>query len=101
MLIRKAAEDDYGEILKLNQKDVEMLSHLDRNMLLKMDELSELFDVVEMDGKIVAFVIAFSDGCEYWSDNYKWFDEKYSNFIYIDRIVIDENYRKCGLAAKL
>lgn len=100
-MIRKAQKEDYPEILKLNQNDVEMLSPLDDDLLSKMDELSEIFHVIEQDMGIVAFILAFADGCDYWSDNYKWFSDNYANFIYIDRIVIDENYRKQGFAKKL
>ena len=100
-MIRNAQKKDYPEILKLNQKDVEMLSPLDDNILSKMDELSEIFQVIEQDNKVVAFILAFKDGCDYWSDNYRWFLDNYTNFIYIDRIVIDENYRREGLACKL
>lgn len=100
-MIRNASKKDYGEILRLNQKDVEMLSPLDENLLCEMDELSEVFNVIEMEGKVVAFIMAFKEGCEYWSDNYRWFEDNYNNFIYIDRIVIDENFRKQGLAQKL
>lgn len=85
----------------MNQKDVEMLSELDRTMLEKMDEMSEIFNVFEIESKAAAFILAFKDGCEYWSDNYRYFDENYSNFIYIDRIVIDESLRKQGIARKL
>lgn len=92
---------DFIEILKLNQKDVEMLSPLDENLLGKMDEISEIFNVIEIDNKVVAFILAFRNGCEYWSDNYNWFNNHYTNFIYIDRIVIDENYRKQGIGQKL
>ena len=100
-MIRKAQKKDYAEILKLNQNDVEMLSPLDDDTLSKMDELSEIFQVIEQDNKVVAFILAFKDGCDYWSDNYRWFLDNYTNFIYIDRIVIDENYRKRGLAKDL
>ena len=100
-MIRKALKKDYPEILKLNHNDVEMLSPLDGNLISKMDELSEIFQVIEQDGKVVAFILAFKDGCDYWSDNYGWFLDNYANFIYIDRIVIDENYRMQGLAQKL
>lgn len=100
-MIRKALKKDYIEILKLNQNDVEMLSPLDDDLLSKMDGLSEIFQVIEQDGKVVGFILAFKDGCEYWSDNYQWFLSNYSNFIYVDRIVINENYRKRGLAQEL
>lgn len=101
MMIRNAQKSDFPEILNLNQKDVEMLSPLDEDLLCKMDDLSEIFWVIEMDNETVAFILAFRDGCEYWSDNYKWFLDNYTNFIYIDRIVIDEGYRKRGLAQNL
>ena len=57
--------------------------------------------VEQQDNKVVAFILAFRDGCDYWSDNYRWFLDNYTNFIYIDRIVIDESYRKRGLAKDL
>lgn len=100
-MIRNAIKSDYCEILKLNQKDVEMLSPLDEDLLSKMDELSEIFNVMEYNSKIAAFILAFKNGCDYWSDNYRWFLDRYSNFIYVDRIVIDEDYRKRGLAQRL
>ena len=100
-MIRKALKKDYSEILKLNRNDVEMLSPLDYNLLGKMDELSEIFQVIEEDNRVIAFILAFKDGCDYWSDNYGWFLDNYTNFIYIDRIVIDESYRKRGLAQEL
>ena len=100
-MIRKALKKDYSEILKLNRNDVEMLSPLDDNILGKMDELSEIFQVIEEDNRVIAFILAFKDGCDYWSDNYGWFLDNYTNFIYIDRIVIDESYRKRGLAQEL
>ena len=100
-MIRKALKKDYTKILRLNQNDVEMLSPLDENILMRMDELSEIFNVIEHENEVVAFILAFRDGCDYWSDNYQWFMDNYSNFIYIDRIVIDENHRRQGTAQKL
>ena len=100
-MIRHALKKDCEKILLLNQKDVEMLSPLDTDLLTKMDGLCELFDVIEIDGEVAAFILAFRDRCEYWSDNYKWFQDNCSNFIYIDRIVIDESFRRQGLAQKL
>lgn len=100
-MIRKAVKNDYDEILKLNQADVEMLSPLDYKLLEKMSNLTEVFNVFEIDDQVVGFIMAFKDGCEYWSDNYKWFLDNYSNFLYIDRIVVDKNHRKEGIAQKL
>lgn len=100
-MIRKALKKDYDEILRLNQADVEMLSPLDYELLEKMSSLTDVFNVFKIEGKVVGFIMAFKDGCEYWSDNYHWFLDNYTNFLYIDRIVVDENHRKKGIAQKL
>lgn len=99
-MIRKALQKDYDEILRLNQADVEMLSPLDYELLEKMNRLTEVFNVFEIDDNVVGFIMAFKDGCEYWSDNYHWFLENYTNFLYIDRIVIDKDHRNNGIAQK-
>ena len=45
--------------------------------------------------------MVFSAGSDYWSDNYQWFLENYSDFLYIDRIVVSENARNRGVARRL
>lgn len=55
-MIRKTL-NRISEILKLDQNDLEMLSPLDNKILLKMDELSDIFQVRETDKKIVAYIL--------------------------------------------
>lgn len=96
-IIRAAEEKDFAKILKLNAADVEMLSPLDEKILSRMAELAELFQVVEIGGEVVAFQIIFREGTDYWSENYKWFCENYPRFLYIDRIVVDKDFRQFGI----
>ena len=42
-------------------------------------------------------MIVMREGTNYGSENYVWFSKQYDKFLYIDRIVIDENYRRLGL----
>ena len=61
-----------------------------------------LFQTVEVDGTPAAFLIALREGlADYWSENYKWFSSQYPSFLYVDRIVIDEPFRRLGLGQKL
>lgn len=99
--IRKAEERDYPFILKLNEADVEVLSPLDRETLDRMANLSEMFQVAEVDGEVAAFQIVFRERSDYWSDNYKWFCERYEKLLYVDRIVVGAAYRKLGLGRRL
>lgn len=99
--IRPAQEKDFAQILKLNAADVEMLSPLDEENLSRMAKLATLFQVAEIDGQVAAFQIIFRENVDYWSENYKWFCENYPSFLYVDRIVVDKNFRERGLGRKL
>ena len=46
---------------------------------------------------IAGFLIALREYSTYASPNFRWFCERYPEFVYIDRIVIAEPYRGLGL----
>ncbi len=99
--IRAVTEEDIPLILKLNKENVEVLSPMDEKGAAFFRKWAEKFLVAEVDGQFGAFLIALREGLDYWSENYKWFSSKYPQFLYIDRIVIDEPYRNCGLGRRL
>ena len=102
IVIRTVTKEDFPLILRLNEENVEVLSPMDEKGAALFGKWAEKFLVAEVDGRFAAFLIAFREGVDdYWSENYKWFAAKYSQFLYIDRIVIDEPYRKCGLGRRL
>jgi predicted GNAT superfamily acetyltransferase len=99
--IRDAVPADFEYILGLNEKDVVVLSPMDEAKAEYFRETAELFQVVEADGQPAGFLIVMREGADYTSENYIWFSEQYGKFLYIDRIVIDENYRRTGLGRYL
>jgi len=46
-------------------------------------------------------VVVLSDTADYDSDFYRWFTERYENFLYIDRIVVADWARGQGIAKQL
>ena len=96
-----AEERHSDDILALNAANVSVLAPMDRDRLLQLRGMAELFQAVEVEGKTAAFLIALREGQPYWSENYKWFSNHFPNFLYVDRIVIDGRYRKYGLGRKL
>lgn len=52
-------------------------------------------------GNVLAFLMAFDQDADYDSPNYLWFRERYSRFVYIDRIVVAPAMRKRGVAHRL
>lgn len=89
-------------ILALNETNVEVLSPMDEARFAYFMEVSDLFQVAEVDGAPVAFLIALREGIpDYTSENYKWFSKMYERFLYVDRVVIDEAFRGLGLGRRL
>lgn len=102
VLIRKAEERDYPFILRVNEENVEVLSPMDEAKLRRFGEFAELLLVVEVDSRPAAFLIGLREGLGcYDSENYLWFQKKYPQFLYVDRIVIDEPYRRAGIGKRL
>ena len=101
-LIKRIEPREYDFILDLNKANEELLLPLDREKLDFFSQNAELFLIVYADGIPAGFLIALREGLEeYDIACYKWFCERYSKFLYVDRVVIDERFRKRGLAWRL
>ena len=58
-------------------------------------------DTVRSAGQPAGFLVVLREGVEeYKSENYIWFSNQYDKFLYVDRIVIDEKYRRLGIGRK-
>ncbi len=99
--IRPAAPADFATILELNAESVHFLSPLDAGRLALLYEQASLHLVGEVDGEVAAFLLAFRDGSDYDSVNYRWFAERYQHFLYVDRIVIGSRFRGRGAGFEL
>jgi len=99
--IRDAVPADFKTVLRLNQAFVHFLSPLDLNLLAALGGEAAYFRVAEMDGDVVAFLIALTPGASYASQNYLWFDTRFDGFAYIDRIVVAERAQGNAVGARL
>ena len=100
-VIRDVREADLDYVLALNEKDVVVLSPMDRAKADYFRQTAELFKVVEVDGQPAGFLIVMREGADYTSENYIWFSKNYGEFLYVDRIVIGEEFRGAGLGRKI
>jgi predicted GNAT superfamily acetyltransferase len=48
-----------------------------------------------------ALILAFDPQAGYYSPNFLWFCERFSNFVYIDRVIVSQGSRRQGLAGAL
>ena len=101
MNIRPITPRDFETVLELNDISVSVLSPLDRADLTKLLDLCALSVVVEMSRQVAGFMLAFEPGSAYRSLNYRWFDDNFERFLYIDRIVVGGDFRGRGIADSL
>lgn len=47
------------------------------------------------------FLIALDERADYANPNFEWFRSRFAQFVYIDRVVVDEAHRGRGLARQL
>jgi predicted GNAT superfamily acetyltransferase len=98
-VLRPLTDADVPDVLALNERNVELLAPLDAERLVRMQALAGDVRVIEHEGGFAGFVVTFAAGSSYWSDNYRWFAERYDDFAYLDRIVLHESVRRMGLGS--
>lgn len=97
LAIRDVSEHDLDAVLALNNAGDQSIIALDAPQLRYFFEHADYFRVAEIDNHLAGFLIALREGSDYQSPNYRWFGERYPAFLYIDRIVIANAYRRHGL----
>jgi predicted GNAT superfamily acetyltransferase len=98
MRLRSIEAADWSVILRLNEESVELVSPLDRRAMGWFVRHAYRTVAVEAEGAVVAFALALIAGSDYESPNYRWFGERYGQFLYLDRIVVDVSWRRRGIA---
>lgn len=101
MNIRDVTPADFPQIVALNSEFVHFTSEMDEKRLTELDAHSCYHRVIESNGDVLAFLLVMGPGCGYDSVNYRWFDSRYDNFYYIDRIVASGSRHRKGLGKLL
>ena len=95
--ILKTNTIDLPHIHNLNQDALPAVSSITINGMTQFLEMADYFRVIKVKNNIAGFLIALTPGKNYQSPNYKWFEKKHSQFMYVDRIVIDPAFQGQGL----
>lgn len=102
--IRPFVEADREAILRINNGSVPAVGALDEaglERLLSFASLTLVIVPADAPDFVAGFCVLLEPGTAYPSVNYRWFDERYDDFWYLDRVAIDEPYRGRGLGAAL
>ena len=92
VMIRDATEDDFGQIVALNKSEVRQTSPMGLERLRGLTQMSSYHKVAIADSRVAAFLLAMRESSPYENDNYSWFAARFSQFIYVDRIVVGADF---------
>lgn len=100
-MLSDIAVDDFDAVLALNQSALPHVNSLSEQALRQLVEWSCYCRVVRDGGQVAGFLLALPPGLPYESLNYRWFSDRYEDFVYIDRVAIDAACRRRGFGALL
>ena len=101
MKIRSANAADAVQIADLNDVFVSVTSPMDAQRFLKLFALCSYCLVVDDGEQLLGFVIAMRNAAPYDNGNYRWFEARVRNMVYVDRIVLAADARGQGLGHQL
>ena len=95
------ALDNAHTLLELNNAAVPDIGELTINKAQWLVDHAVLPGLVMLNGRPAGLVAVLSDTSGYDSEYYRWFTERYENFLYIDRVVVAQWARGQGVAKQL
>jgi len=103
-LLRALTAADAPRITDLNNAAVPAVPEMTEHDL---DALRDMADVAlavideQQPDRVLGFVLAMHPGSPYESENYRWFERRGGDGLYVDRIVVDAALRGRGLGQVL
>lgn len=91
---------DLVPLLSMNNRAIPAVNLLDENELLDLVSMAHSAVIVvddEAPAEPLGLVVTLAAGNDYESENYRWFEQRGGDFLYVDRIVVAEGMRGRGL----
>ena len=101
METRALTQNDVDSIWLINEQGLPGTGQVSEQEISDLLKLSTLSLGVFREEELLGFVICLSPGTTYSSLNYAWFNSKYTDFIYVDRIAVLTDYRDEGIGSRL
>ncbi len=100
-VVRDLRRGDWDDALRMNNANVPAVSHLEPDEL-AADLAHARHAYAVGDDRLEAFCVTFPSGVrEDLGVNYAWFAARYEEYVYLDRVVVDEPHRSGGRGAAL
>ena len=100
-VIRNLRIDNLEAMLEINDQGLPGTGKV------SIEEMAALLSIADLaigwfDGEnLRGFVICLSPNVDYGSPNYAWFNQRYREFVYVDRVAVADGYRGIGIGSEL
>lgn len=101
VLIRDLESSDIAAMVEINQENTPALGDETRGTMQAILEWSSMSLGCDIDGELVGFCLVLPPGKPYPSSNYRWFSDRYKDFIYLDRVGFRAAHQGRGFGAAL
>lgn len=99
--IRAIERGDLDRILEINEANVPEVGSVDADRMAFLLGVSPIALAVASGGAIVGFCLVMTSDAPYDSVNFRWFTERYDDFMYLDRVAFDAAAQGLGLGTLL
>lgn len=97
MRLRDVETSDLETILAINQACVPAVGTSTLDEIRSLAAMSVIALAADVGDELAGFCLVLPPGVDYRSMNYRWFSERYDDFVYLDRVAIAEPFRRAGI----
>ncbi len=99
--IRDVTDADLAAVLAINERSIPAMNSLTHERLRWFVRQAVYFRVAVAGQEIAGFLICLAPDAPYGSANFRWFSQRYDDFLYVDRVAVSASYRRRGVADAL
>jgi predicted GNAT superfamily acetyltransferase len=99
--IRPIEPADLARVLEINEANVPEVGSVDAARMAFLLGESQIALGVDLDGTIAGFCLVMPSTVSYDSVNFRWFTERYDDFMYLDRVAFEAASQGQGLGTLL
>lgn len=97
---RDVVAADRDALLALNSLAVPHVNDIPGELLERLCEQAFQCRVALIGARVAGFMIALPPSADYASANFRWFRQRYPEYVYVDRVVVDPGARRAGIARR-
>lgn len=93
MMFRSLRNEDVPCLWRINEEGLPGTGKVSEDAIIDLIDFAELTLGAFEKNKLLGFVICLPPKTKYGSLNYAWFNQRYDDFLYVDRIAVSTKHR--------